>query len=172
MRMRIISAAVVLGLGLVGIALAQQAGEGRRDDKAKLRVQVAKLRAEVEIRQLEHDADADILKKLMVDMKNVECMEASKGPMKEQAEALLKGPLKGEMEALKGAANGLLLPPPGPLPDLREEFNKMFSADEAVAKAARPLLERLKKEFVQKSAELNEKRLELAEVETRYNEAR
>ena len=48
----------------------------------------------------------------------------------------------------------------------------MFSMDEATAKVARPVLERLKKEFVQKTTELNEKRLELAEVEKQYNEAK
>jgi hypothetical protein len=163
MRMRIISAGIVLGLGIVGITLAQQSGEQpkeRRTDRAKLRVQVAKLRAEVEVLQLEHDADSDFLKKLMIDMKNFDTMEAAKGPMKEQ------------VEALKASMGGQMLGAPGALPIPQDEFNKMFSADEATAKVARPVLERLKKEFVQKATELNEKRLELVDVEKRYSEAK
>ena len=181
MRMRIISAAVVLGLGIVGITLAQQSGEQLKEqptDRAKLRVQVAKLRAEVEVLQLEHDADSDFLKKLMIDMKNFDTMEAAKGPMKEQMEALL-GPMKEQMEALKrlmeakkAAVVEGVPPAPGALALPQDDFNKMFSADEATAKVARPILERLKKEFVKKATELNEKRLELVDVEKRYNEAK
>jgi hypothetical protein len=162
MRMRIITTAVVLCLGIVGITLAQQSGEQTRRqavDRTKLRAQVAKLRAEVEVRQLEHDADSDLLKKLMVDMKNLDSMEAFKGLMKELVEAL-KAARVGQMPA---GLEGL----PGP----QEELDKAFILNEATLKVARPLLERLKKEFVQKAAESNEKRLELAEVEKRYNEA-
>ena len=179
MRMRIIAAVTVVGLGIVGITLAQQSGEDSRKDKSKLRAQVARLRAEVEVLQLEHDADSDILKKLMTDVRNVDCIEAVKGPIKEQMEALLKGPMKEQTEILKGQNEALKAPTNAQLPDLlgasipvQEELNKMFTVDEAMVKVGRPLLERLKKEFVQKATEMNEKRLELAEVEKRYNQAR
>ena len=163
MRMRIISAAVVLGLGIVGITLARQTGEARGDDKAKLRTQVARLRAEVELRQIEHDVDADILKKLMTDMRNLEGLESLKAPVEEQLKS-----------ATARKAPEIGYTPPG-----FEEFRKQAQEEakatqlnELTAKVARPLLERLKKEFVQKAAELNEKRLELADVEKRYNEAK
>jgi hypothetical protein len=179
MRMRSISTAVVLALGIVGITLAQQGGEKMKQqatDRAKLRSQVANLRAEVEVLQLEHDADSDILKKLMVDMKNLESMEAAKAHMKEQMGALLEGPMKEQMEALKRQTEALKADTKGLTPTVEEAlplgFNEMFNLNEATAKVGRPVLDRLKKQFVQKAAELNEKRLELSELEKRYNEAR
>jgi hypothetical protein len=179
MRMRIIAAVTVVGLGIVGITLAQQSGEDSRKNNSKLRAQVARLRAEVEVLQLQHDADSDILKKLMTDVRNVDCIEAVKGPIKEQMEALLKGPMKeqieilnGQIQALKAPINTQLPGAPGASIPLQEDLNKMFTVDEAMVKVGRPLLERLKKEFVQKATEMNEKRLELAEVEKRYNQAR
>ena len=77
MRMRIISAAVVLGLGLVGIALAQQGKEQTKPqaiDRAKLRAQVATLRAEVEVLALEHDVDFNLLKQFMENVKECDIM--------------------------------------------------------------------------------------------------
>jgi hypothetical protein len=169
MRMRIVSAAVVLGLGIVGITLAQQGGQQPKDrasEKAKLGAQVAKLRAEVEVLQLEHDVDADILRKLMTDVKNLDGMEALKGPMKEQLKALKETMAK---QAPDQPAGALLLP----MPSLDgANFNKMFALDEATAKVARPLLDAKKKDFAKQATELAEKRLELAEVEKRYNEAK
>ncbi len=185
MRMRIIAAAVVLGLGIVGITLAQQGGEPSKPgpDRAKLRAQVAKLRAEIELLQLEHDADVDFLKKGLGDMKNLDSLEAAKEPMKEQAKSILEGPAKKQMEqvkeqleqlkkpieALKGEFPNLQVPG---LPEPQEEMNNMFLVNDAAAKLLRPIIERQKQEFVRKAAELNEKRLELAEVEKQYNEAR
>ena len=166
MRMRIISAAVVLGMGIVGITLAQQKGEEGGNGKARLRAQVAKLRADVELRQLEHEVEADILKKLMTDMKNLDGMEALKGPMEAQLKALMDG-VKKQLAGRSGIPSPFLQ---GGMGD--QEFNMQSKLDEATAKVARPLLDAKKKEFVQKASELNEKRLELAEVEKRYNEAK
>jgi hypothetical protein len=182
MRMRIISAAVVMGLGLVGITLAQQTGKPTKDQtsaKANLRAQVAKLRAEVELLQLEHEVDRDSLKELMVDLKRVDTLEAGKGPMKAEMEAFLKGPMKQQVEALKNQLESLktiqknagIPDAAAAVPDPEKEINNMLGADEAAARVARPVVERLKKEFTQKATRLNEKRLELAEVEKRYNEA-
>ncbi len=74
MRKGLIATAVVLGLGTVTIAVAQpgsdaskarstptippsdQACEGVESDRAELHARVAKLRAEVELLQIEHDA--------------------------------------------------------------------------------------------------------------------
>lgn len=171
MRLRIISAAVVIGLGVVGIALAQQGDKQPNErpiNKANLRAQVAKLRAEVDIRQLEHDADSEFLKKMMIEMKDHESMEAAKGPAKEQMEAVLRRQM--------GAADNAGGVPPAAagaaFPMLAHEFDKMADADEAVAKVARPILDRFKKEFVQHATALHEKRLELVDLEKQYNEAR
>jgi hypothetical protein len=171
MRLRIISAAVVIGLGVVGIALAQQGDKQPNEppiNKAKRRTQVAKLRAEVDVLQLEHDANSEVLKKMMIEMKDHESMEAAKGPAKEQMEAVLRRRMEG-VDKAKG------VPSPGAaaaFPMLAHEFDKMADADEAVAKVARPILERFKKEFVQQATALHEKRLELVDLEKQYNEAR
>lgn len=130
MRMRIISVAVVvLGLGIVGIALAQQAGQRPRSpagEKERLRAQVARLQAEAEFQQMDHDVDTAFLKTLLTNIKNDE--------------------------------------EPGPP-------GYAASLPTAPRMAARRLLERLSKEFVEKSATMNETKLKLAEVEKRYNEA-
>jgi hypothetical protein len=69
----------------------------------------------------------------------------------------------------------------GPVsPQSFEEFKRQFQEkakkesdlDAAAARAARPLVDRLKKEFIRGTAILNEKRLELAEVEERYDESK
>ena len=170
MRLRIISAAVVIGLGIVGIALAQQGERQPKDppvNKAKLRAQVAKLRAEVDVLQLEHDADSEFLKKMMIEMKDHESMEAAKGPAKEQMEAALECQTQ-DVDAARGVtASGAA----GAFPMLEHEIDKMADAGAALAKVARPILERFKKEFVQKATALYEKRLELVDLEKQYSEA-
>jgi hypothetical protein len=79
MRKRIISAAVVLGLGIAGITLAQQDGDRRGQpavDKAKLRSQVVKLRVEIEMLQLDHDADREIIVAWMKNVREAERLGA------------------------------------------------------------------------------------------------
>ena len=49
-----------------------------------------------------------------------------------------------------------------------KSIDGMFQLDEMTARMARPILARMKADFLRKTAELNEKRLELAEVERRY----
>ncbi len=171
MRLRIISAAVVIGLGIVGIALAQQGDRQPKEapvNKAKLRAQVAKLRAEVDVLQLEHDADSEFLKKMMIEMKDHESMEAAKGPAKEQMEAALRRRMGGVDAARSIPASGGA----AAFPMLEHEFDKMADADAAVAKVARPILERFKKKFVLEATALHEKRLDLVDLEKQYSEAR
>ncbi len=185
MRMRIIAAAVVLGLGIVGMALAQQAGQQSKDrvgEKAKLRAQVARLRAEVEFLELEHGVDANMLREIMKDVKNADLMASMKGPIKEYAKTVAERSTTETSKKAKApvatvigpsAVIGLEGPPEPvhvPVPD--ELYNMAFDESDAMARLARPAIERLKKEFVQKAAELAEKRLELAELENRYSEAR
>jgi hypothetical protein len=62
--MRAMIIVAVVGLGIVGIAFAQQPGAQSKPlvgDKSALRAQVVSLRAEIEVLQLEHDADREIL---------------------------------------------------------------------------------------------------------------
>jgi hypothetical protein len=176
MRMRIIPAAVVLGLGLVGITLAQQGGQKPKDragEKAKLRVQVARLRADAELLQLEHDVVADMLRENMKAVKNAELTASMKGPMTQYAKTLIEAKTEAsKKEALKAAGEGEVAKESVHVPVPDEMYDMAFGGSDSVARLGPLAVERLKKEFVQKAAELAEKRLELAEVEKQYNEAR
>jgi hypothetical protein len=139
MRMRIISSAVVLGLGIVGITLAQQSGQ-QSNTKATWRAQAAKLRAEVELLQLEQEVDEEYLKTAM-----------------------------GQMRVQEGSDAGVL----------RMEFEKKvsdsgmsFGALIELKESVRTYIEGKKKEYAKQAEKLAEKRLELAEAEKRYNDAR
>jgi hypothetical protein len=152
MRMRIISAAVVLGLGLglVGITLARQTGAGRRDDKAELRTQVVKLRVEIELLQIEHEVDGEHLKAVMAEMRTLEAYDA--GVLRRM-----------QIDDLKKIADAT---------------GTTFSsgvADDLLKKSretARTYIDCKRKDYAKQGAELAEKRLELADLEKRYNEAR
>ena len=145
MKPQILSATVVIGLGLVGIALAQQAPDGAaRDARARRRGQIARLQARVELLEMEHKVDADLLEKLMSDVKNMDGLEA----MKDQLPGII-GAL-GQVLGQKVDAGAV---------------EKEFPLDSATIKAVRPLLERKKEEFLRQSEELHEKRLELADLE-------
>jgi hypothetical protein len=165
MRKRIISAAVVLGLGMVGIALAQQAGQQPKDhvsEREKLRAQVAKLRAEVELLDLEHQADKAVVVSVLKEERD---SESESGRVDKAREAVSEA-------TMMAASLGKL-----------EEFKKEFGDEKAMqASAEKELKEKaesnraegqLKKQvFVRRATELAEKRLELAEVEKQYNEAK
>ena len=152
MKIRIVSAAVVLGLGLAGITLAQQGDAGGpRGDGARQRSQLAKLRAEVELLELEHRVDANHLEKLTSDVRNLDDLEAAQGPLTEQ------------LEALKKQNPDQVVGPPGIVDDPGIDLNR------EIAKMARPLLDRSRKGFLAKTTELNERRLELAEAERLYD---
>jgi len=148
MKVLTISAALVLGLGLAGITLAQQGAGGEpRNGRATVRHRVANLRAEVELLQLEHDVDIDLLKKGVTEVKNLEGVE------------LVRGPMKREMDDLKKRVGV-------PAHDAGDDdLNKMSLIDEATAKMVRPVVDGLKKEFVRKAVELNVKKLELVDLE-------
>jgi hypothetical protein len=165
MRMRFAWTLVALaGLGALTMTMAQPAATESAPDRAKLRSQVARHSAEVELLQLEHDADAQLLKQLIVDMRKFDGLEAAKGPMKGQMKTLTDT-LKGQLPGV-----GAELPRPGLAgSDVDQELDKAFAVDEAVAKVARPFLDRMRKDFLEKAVQLNEKRLELAELEKRYN---
>jgi hypothetical protein len=163
MRTRIISTTVVLALGLLGVTVAQQGDrEEPRTEREEQRSQVAKLRAEVELLELEHKVNAGILTKLMTDIRNWDSMEAVKGPMQEQLKALkqrVPAPPTVFPQLFPGNAGG-------------EVVDQQSLVDEAAIKVARPVLNRMRKDFLQEATQLNEKRLRLAEAEKRYNAAK
>lgn len=168
MKMRAMLAMVIM-VGLTAATMtwgqattpASGGGSGLSLEKGKQRTQVARLRAEVELLQIEHDVDAEHIKETMTALKNLDGMAALQGPAMEQIKALRSG--------TKGQA-----PVPGadsPLAALQpEDFGSKL--DEATVKVTRPYLDLKKKEFLQKAAALQDKKLELAELEKQYNAAR
>jgi hypothetical protein len=195
MTKRIVSAAVVLGLGIVGIALAQQAGqrpENRESERAKLRAQVVKFRVDIEILELEHETDREYLLDLMRTAKKTDLIPIvlSKLGMADVPESMTVPKTMEEWTALERRAM---------MGDEKahEAFVKLYEAGERAEKkgedagkameaAAKELsnkrggggdalhdnLNRKRQDFARQAAELAEKRLELAEIEKRYNEAK
>ncbi len=91
MRLRIILPTVVLGLAVAGVTLArQQAGESSQrvqgnghlpaaiENARFLRAQVAELRAEVELGEIQHDVDKAMLSEMMKEVEQAHWKEASK----------------------------------------------------------------------------------------------
>jgi hypothetical protein len=163
MRMRVISVAVVLGLGIVGIALAQQAGQQPKDqtnERMRLRDQVVKLRVEIELLELEHDAAKAEFLEIKKGIRELE----SEGAQKQLGEmALAQMMLTGGDQALgklaKEGAKGEK--------EIQDFIESTLKEQIVKAKAER---DSKRKDYASQAAVLAEKRLELAEVEKRYNE--
>jgi hypothetical protein len=154
MKIQIVLAIVIsLGLSFAAMAYAQRPAlqQPQSGEKAKLRSQVAKLRAEVTLLQLQNDADANFLRENFASEKSAE------------AQNLVKGALKGLSPKERETA-GLVFDD--------KAVDKATASDELATKAARTLLDGAKKEFISKSVELNEKKLELAELEEQYHLAK
>jgi hypothetical protein len=146
MRMRIISSSVVLGLGIVGIALAQQPRQQPQDrvsERAQLRARVVKLEVDVKLLQLDQEVDGRHLKSVMVQMRTMEGFDAG----------VLEKDLALASEDRFGSGLGVV------------------GLDETMARA-RTYIDRKRKDFARQAAELAEKRLELVDLEKRYNEAK
>jgi hypothetical protein len=193
--MRIISAAAVLGLGMVGSALAQPDGQqpaGQTNERVKLRAQVVKLQVEIELLQLEHEADRAYLHDLMMTARKNDLIpvalsingkavvpDATMVPKtQEEWEALESTAMLGDEKAhemwLKVNAAAEKAEKAGG--DVRKAMEAAYKEVlDKRAKAGDPLqnhINRKKKDFSRQAAELAEKRLELADVEKRLNEAK
>ena len=163
MRTRIIAAMVVLGLGIVGITLAQQPGaqpKPQAADKAALRAQVVKLRVEIELLQLDHDADRDSL----VNWMNGERM--GPGGMAGMALETMLATM-GNAEAIKTMEEGQKQIAKAKEKGEDEEALTRRVLAEAVKKQIDPM----KKNYAKQAAELAEKRLQLDAVEKQYLKA-
>jgi hypothetical protein len=174
MKKRVYAGAIVLGLGTVTIALAQR-GTGPtippsaaadapaprtpdkpRSNRAELYAKIARLRAEVELLQLEHDRLRD---RVSADMKErVEgldggaSLQIARDYMRIGAELVGKGP---EFEAA--------------LQDKGEEVWK--AVNKAVAASAPAEFVRWKQEFVRVATDLNRKKIDLVALEIRLDES-
>ncbi len=176
MGRRLVAGVVLLGGIAVTFALAQSgvqpanvppsrvgpAAEPTRDggpmDKAKLHARVARLRAEVELLQLEHDAH------------KAELCDLWKGLSKVNAELLDQagGEEVGAHYARMGAE----------VVGKAAEFDKLIkenlTAIENWIEQSREMptiLQRRKAEFLRLTTELNQKKIELVELETRLDSA-
>ncbi len=173
MRMRTFAAAVTLAaLGFATFAPAQQPGEppkAQEQDgpKVKLRARVARLRAEVELMQIEHEVDVAVMKDMINGLKfsdmsrNVEGMA---GPAFEELRKKFGGGA-GIAPALPAVA-GINLPQLG-----QDDARKEAAVTEETVKVLRKVYESSKGDFIEKTAALNEKKLELAELERRLGVA-
>jgi homoserine dehydrogenase len=163
MRMRIISVAVVLGLGIVGSTLARQIGEqpkAQASERAKLRAQVVKLRVDIELLEFEHDAARAEILEITKSIRALES-EGVQEQMKQLAFSQLT--LTADSETLKnmsGKENEK---------KMEDAFKSTFKDEVVNTKVSR---DRNRNDYAKQAAELAEKRLELAEIEKRYSENR
>ena len=167
MRIKITMAAALLALGFATITAARQGAEVARpqapaDSKAALRPRLARLRAEVELMQLEHEGDVAVMKDLIKGLKFSEAMGAAgdQAPLIEE--------LRKQAEVLQ--------PPKFVLPggiDINQAVENQGKAqalvDQASVKMARAIYEASKKGFIERTAALNEKQLELLDLEQRMS---
>jgi hypothetical protein len=156
MRMRIISAWVgslaILGPGLATTARAQ----GQVDERPKLRAAIVKLRAEVEMLQLEQEAAVSVLKPMLVDLRNEDSEFVGEGVTR------LVSNMKAQAVLPEMAVAGFQ--------KQMDEFRKGLDIEKDLREALRPFVERKKKEFLLRTVELNEKRLDLEDMERQYRE--
>lgn len=174
MKKRVYAGAIVLGLGTVTIALAQR-GTGPtmpspdaanapaprtpdkpRCDRAELYARIARLRAEVELLQLEHDrlrdrVSAD-LKERVEGLDGGASQQVARDYMRIGAELVGKG---NEFEAT--------------LQDKGEEVWK--AVNKAFAASAPAEQDRWKQEFLRIATDLNRKKIDLVALEIRLDES-
>ncbi|MDR3622401.1 MAG: hypothetical protein P4L85_23830 [Paludisphaera borealis] len=175
MRIRILSAAACLSLVLLGAGLAQQVGPGpvtKTEDRpnadppssdparkptpddapqlASLRSQLVRLRAEVELLELEHEADVDHLKAIATDVRNSNDLEKLKSIMSS---------FVPEFEKLNGSKIA---------PSVLKEQDAENLVNSSAARILREEYDKMKKEFLRTTAELNEKKLQLIDLEKRF----
>jgi hypothetical protein len=163
MRTRFIAAVVVLGLGLVGITLAQQPGaqpKPRAADKAALHDEVVKLRVEIELLQLEHDADRE---SLLAWMKGERI--GTVGMAGFAIETMLS--TMGNAEATKAMEEGEKL-----IAKAKEKGEDGEAIGRRVlSEAVKKQIDPMRKNYAKQAAELAEKRLQLDAVERQYLKA-
>jgi hypothetical protein len=160
MRTRIMTAVVVLGLGIVGIGLAQQPGaepKPQAADKAALRAQAVKLRVEIELLQLDHDADRESLLNWMKGER------MGPGGLAGMAIETMLG-MMGNAEATKTLEEGKKL-----IAKAKEkgEDDKALTR-RVLAEAVKKQIDPMKENYAKQAAELAGKRLQLDAVERQY----
>jgi hypothetical protein len=167
MRTQVISAVVIIaGFATATMVVAQPGPTAKALDTAKPESELAKLRAEIELLQLEHDVAAAHLRKLLTDVQSFDDVAAIAHAMYEAAKrdvAERKRTAKpGEEEQFTISASSL---------DMKfESLGRVL--DEDGVQLIRPALGRKKTELLRRSIELNEKRIELARIENKFSTAK
>lgn len=174
MRSRSVAVLCVLGLGLAAMTRAQQPAAApppaapdpaqQQAERAKLRASVVRLNTEVELLQLEHEAEWAVLLEALKDVRQSEMIAEMGSPYVRKLGAWASaGILKGEAAEAVGAATakGLDAGAAG------QQYAK--GVERRRIDATRQYVERKKKELARHAAELTEKRLEYSEAEKKYN---
>ncbi len=165
MGMRVTSTVVTLALFVVGIALAGQGGQESKDrasEGKRLRDHVVKLRVEIELLELGHDAArADLLEIT----KSIREMESEGGQEQMEEAALATMMLTQDTEAFRQLAKK----GEQGAKELKDDLNAAFRQVSVKTKAEQA---RKRKDYANQATVLAEKRLELADLEKRYNETR
>ena len=194
-RWTLISAGLLAALTLILRATpAQEAPKPRprpADSKA-LRDRVIRLRAEVDLLQVEHDAVRDALRKALTEWGEVGRADKAEGEVR-SALLQVQEAFRQHSEFLPNAGADLdkflKETPPDPkisvkdLEDLKVAVKGGRGSEEAVGRLVRAgvkeiedkqlaALDRKRKEFIERARALNEKKLDLGEAEKQYNEAR
>jgi hypothetical protein len=132
--------------------------------------EIAKRRAELELLQLEYDVDAAFLKRAMADVRQFDAIAAffavELEAAKRKAAVGLRPPTSKEEQPKQDSAQGndITVSDYG---CVKFESLHGFPMDEEMVKRYRAALDLKKKELVQRGTALNQKRLELAEFETK-----
>ena len=168
MKKQVIAGAIILGLGAVTIALAQpgtgptaprsaspsesppRSSDNPRPDRSELHARVARIRAEVELLQLQHDLAKERpsigLKEQAEGLGGSPTQQIARDYMRIGAEVVGKG---SDFESA-----------------MQEKGDEIWQAVKKAAAATTPAdLDRLKQDFLAVAAELNGKKIELVGLE-------
>ncbi len=169
MRIRVTLAVFALSLAVVTVTLArQQSGvpskenqqerigkaEGGRQTAAALRSHVAKLRAEVELLEIEHDANKALLLQSLKDQGLDPAAKLAAEGTKQATDMQMFAARMGKLTEFKNEVG-----------DDKAIQSQIEKGAQELAASQSAIIERAKKVFVSQTTELNEKRLELAELE-------
>lgn len=164
MKTPVIAGAIILGLGAVTFALARQDGgppapagapapsssDRPPVDRAELHARVAKLRAEVEMLQLEHDLARELLSAGLKDRAGVG--EASPSQQVARDYMRIGAEIVGKAAEFESA--------------MQERGDEIWRAvNKAVAAPAPADLDRLRQDFLRVATELNRKKIDLVGLE-------
>lgn len=157
MKTRIITAVVVLGLGVVGITLAQQPQSQQAANRAALSARIVKLSVDIELLQLDRDADRDNL------LTWLKAGRIGSGGLAGMEVEMMLGAM-GNAEARKTLAEGEKL-----IAKAKEKGQDVEAlTGRVLAEAVKKQIDSLKMNYAKQAAELAEKRLQLNAAEKQY----